>query len=80
MRDLQLHSELPNYQKPHIAAIYSESIRGKHSMPAWQLQVLLFTGRVVPGVHMAKQEAILLGTQMTAQMQGNENLERVTVT
>lgn len=49
-------------------------------MPAWQLQVLLFTGRVVPGVHMAKQEAILLGTQMTAQMQGNENLERVTVT
>ena len=73
------HSELPNYQKPHIAAIYSESIRRKHSRPAGKLQVFVFMGRVIPEVHMAKQEAILLGIQMTVQMQGNEN-HRVTVT
>lgn len=41
-----IHSESPNYQKPHIAAIYPESIR-KHSMPAGQLQVFLFMGRVL---------------------------------
>lgn len=52
------------------AAIYSESIRRKHSMPAGQFQVFLFTGGVFPGIHMAIPE---LWIQTTAQVQGNEN-------